>query len=300
MALRSAARQLKRQPMRFRRSTATNLVLNLLVGLCALILAFPLVWIVMMSLKQQAEIMAWPPSFVFSPTLDNFRVLFDVAKAGATSYGTIKVDFLTPITNSVVIALGSVLVSLAVGVPAAYVLARRDIPFKEDIAFFILGFRFAPVFLVVIPLFSVFQTVGLYDTYLGMIWVYQVVTLPMMVWLSRSYIEDIPKDIEEAAAMDGARPFRVMLHIVLPLLKPGLIGASLLIFLLAWHNFALGLILSSTKAPVTVALLKLLNPGVQFYPVMAAGLVLTMIIPVILIVIGQRHLERGLTFGAVK
>ncbi|WP_247458852.1 ABC transporter permease subunit [Bradyrhizobium sp. 153] len=133
-----------------------------------------------------------------------------------------------------------------------------------------------------------------------MIWVYQVVTLPMMVWLSRSYIEDIPKDIEEAAAMDGARPFRVMLHIVLPLLKPGLIGASLLIFLLAWHNFALGLILSSTKAPVTVALLKLLNPGVQFYPVMAAGLVLTMIIPVILIVIGQRHLERGLTFGAVK
>ncbi|MCK1491985.1 carbohydrate ABC transporter permease [Bradyrhizobium sp. 147] len=286
--------------MRFRRSTATNLVLNLLVGLCALILAFPLVWIVTMSLKQQAEIMAWPPSFVFSPTLDNFRVLFDVAKAGATSYGTIKVDFLTPITNSVVIALGSVLVSLAVGVPAAYVLARRDIPFKEDIAFFILGFRFAPVFLVVIPLFSVFQTVGLYDTYLGMIWVYQVVTLPMMVWLSRSYIEDIPKDIEEAAAMDGARPFRVMLHIVLPLLKPGLIGASLLIFLLAWHNFALGLILSSTKAPVTVALLKLLNPGVQFYPVMAAGLVLTMIIPVILIVIGQRHLERGLTFGAVK
>ncbi|WP_247412133.1 hypothetical protein [Bradyrhizobium sp. 23] len=73
-------------------------------------------------------------------------------------------------------------------------------------AFFILGFRFAPVLLVVIPLFSVFQTIGLYDTYVGMIWVYQVVTLPMIVWLSRSYIEDIPKDIEEAAAMDGAKP----------------------------------------------------------------------------------------------
>ncbi|MGL3104731.1 ABC transporter permease subunit [Bradyrhizobium sp. BR 1432] len=133
-----------------------------------------------------------------------------------------------------------------------------------DIIFlFILGFRFAPVLLVVIPLFSVFQTIGLYDTYIGMIWVYQVATLPMMVWMSRSYIEDIPKDIEEAAAMDGAKPIRVVLHIVLPLLKPGLIGAPLLIFLLAWHNFALGLILSSTKTPVTVALLKLLNPGVQ-------------------------------------
>jgi ribokinase len=94
-------------------------------------------------------------------------------------------------------------------------LARRDIPLKEDIAFFVLGFRFAPVLLVVIPLFSFFQTVGLYDTYFGMIWVYQVITLPMIVWLSRSYIEDIPKDIEEAAAMDGAKPFRIVLHVVL-------------------------------------------------------------------------------------
>ncbi|WP_225156345.1 MULTISPECIES: carbohydrate ABC transporter permease [unclassified Bradyrhizobium] len=275
-------------------------MLNVLVAACALILTFPLVWIVMMSLKQQSEVMTWPPTFIFTPTLENFRVLFDVAQAGATSYGTIKVDFLTPIANSVVIAFGAVTISVLVGVPAGYVLARRDVPFKEDIAFFILGFRFAPALLVVIPLFSVFQRIGLYDTYFGMIWVYQVVTLPMIVWLSRSYIEDIPKDIEEAAAMDGAKPFRIVLHIVLPLLKPGLIGASLLIFLLAWHNFALGLILSSTRAPVTVALLKLLNPGVQFYPVMAAGLVVTMIIPVVLIVLGQRHLERGLTFGAVK
>ncbi|PWI54367.1 ABC transporter permease [Rhizobium phaseoli] len=286
--------------MEFTRSPITTVILNALVLLCALILAFPLVWILMMSLKTQSEVMAWPPTFIFTPTLENFRVLFDVAQAGATSYGTIKVDFLSPIINSVVVALGAVVVSLVAGVPAGYVLARRDIPFKEDIAFFILGFRFAPVLLVVIPLFSLFQSLGLYDTYLGMIWVYQVITLPMIVWLTRSYVEDIPKDIEEAAAIDGAKPVRVVLHIVLPLLKTGLIGASLLVFLLAWHNFALGLMLSSTKAPVTVALLKLLNPGVQFYPVMAAGLVVTMIVPVILIIVGQRHLERGLTFGAVK
>ncbi|MBB4010459.1 carbohydrate ABC transporter permease [Allorhizobium taibaishanense] len=286
--------------MEFTRSPVTTVILNALVLLCVFILAFPLVWILMMSLKNQSEVMAWPPTFIFTPTLENFRVLFDVAQAGATSYGTIKVDFLSPIINSVIVALGAVVVSLIAGVPAGYVLARREIPFKEDIAFFILGFRFAPVLLVVIPLFSLFQSLGLYDTYLGMIWVYQVITLPMIVWLARSYVEDIPKDIEEAAAIDGAKPVRILLHIVLPLLKTGLIGASLLVFLLAWHNFALGLMLSSTKAPVTVALLKLLNPGVQFYPVMAAGLVVTMIVPVILIIVGQRHLERGLTFGAVK
>jgi multiple sugar transport system permease protein len=286
--------------MSLTRSVPARVSLNLLVLVCVVAIAFPIVWVVMMSLKTQSQVMAWPPTFVFTPTLDNFRVLFDAAQAGATSYGSLKVDFLTPIVNSVVIALGSVVVSLLAGVPAGYVLARKEIPFKEDIAFFILGFRFAPVLLVVIPLFNVFQAVGLYDTYAGMIWVYQVITLPMIVWLSRSYIEDIPKDIEEAAAMDGAKPVRVVLHIVLPLLKPGLIGASLLVFLLAWHNFALGLMLSSDRAPVTVALLKLLNPGLQFYPVVAAGLVVTMAVPVVLILLGQKHLERGLTMGAVK
>ena len=286
--------------MNFTRSKTAIVILNCLVALCALAITFPLIWIVMMSLKTQAEIMAWPPKFAFRPTLENFRVLFDLAQAGSTSYGSLKVDFLSPVLNSVTIAIGSVLVSLVAGVPAGYVLARRDIPFKEDIAFFILGFRFAPLLLVVIPLFNAFQALGLYDTYFGMIWVYQVVTLPMIVWLSRSYIEDIPRDIEEAAAIDGAKPLKIILYIVLPLLKPALVGASLLVFLLAWHNFALGLMLSSTRAPVTVALLKLLNPGVQFYPVMAAGLVVTMIVPVTLIVLGQRHLERGLTFGAVK
>lgn len=132
--------------MDFTRSLTTRIVLNSLVLVCVTVLAFPLVWIVMMALKQQGEVMAWPPSFVFTPTLDNFRVLFDAAQAGATSYGTIKVDFLNPVINSVVIALGAVVVSLIAGVPAGYVLARRDIPYKEDIAFFILGFRFAPFF----------------------------------------------------------------------------------------------------------------------------------------------------------
>ncbi|TPJ99430.1 carbohydrate ABC transporter permease, partial [Mesorhizobium sp. B2-5-9] len=174
--------------MDFTRSLTTRIVLNAMVLICVAVLAFPLVWIVMMALKQQSDVMAWPPSFVFTPTMDNFRVLFDAAQAGATSYGTIKVDFLKPVINSVVIALGAVVVSLIAGVPAGYVLARRDIPYKEDIAFFILGFRFAPVLLVVIPLFSLFQSLGLYDTYIGMIWVYQVVTLPMIVWLTRSYV----------------------------------------------------------------------------------------------------------------
>ncbi|WP_371229262.1 carbohydrate ABC transporter permease [Roseovarius sp. 2305UL8-3] len=275
-------------------------ILNVLVLIVVAVLAFPIIWIVMNSFKEAADINAYPPVFLFEPTLENYKVLFDIADAKATNYGTLKVEFFKPVFNSVVIAVGAVLLSLIAGVPAGYALARHHFRGKEDLAFFILGFRFAPVLLVIIPMFQFFQAVGLYDSYLGMIWVYQLVTLPMIIWLARSYVEDIPLEIEEAAAICGARRPEITLKIVLPLLRPGLVGASLLVFLLAWHNFALGLILTAQKTPVTVALLKLLNPGINFYPVVSAGLVVSMIVPVILIVLGQRHLERGLTFGALK
>ncbi len=275
-------------------------ILNALVLIVVLVLAFPIIWIVMNSFKEAADINAYPPVFLFEPTLENYKVLFDIADAEATNYGTLKVEFFKPVKNSVIISFGAVLLSLVAGVPAGYALARFNFRGKEDLAFFILGFRFAPVLLVIIPMFQFFQAVGLYDSYLGMIWVYQLVTLPMIIWLARSYVEDIPLEIEEAAAICGAKRPEIMLKIVLPLLRPGLVGASLLVFLLAWHNFALGLILTAQKTPVTVALLKLLNPGVSFYPVVSAGLVVSMIVPVIMIVLGQRHLERGLTFGALK
>jgi len=282
------------------RKLLTALFLNVLVLVTVFVLAFPLVWIVMNSFKEAVDINAYPPVFLFDPTLENYKVLFDLADADATNYGTLKINFLKPVMNSVIISVGAVVLSLIAGVPAGYALARYNFRAKEDLAFFILGFRFAPVLLVIIPMFQVYQKIGLYDSFIGMIWVYQLVTLPMIIWLCRSYVEDIPLEIEEAAAICGASKPQIILKIVLPLLKPGLVGASLLVFLLAWHNFALGLILTAKNTPVTVALLKLLNPGINFYPVVSAGLVISMIVPIFLILLGQRHLERGLSFGALK
>ena len=282
------------------RKLLTALFLNVLVLVTVFVLAFPLVWIVMNSFKEAVDINAYPPVFLFDPTLENYKVLFDLADADATNYGTLKINFVKPVMNSVIISVGAVVLSLIAGVPAGYALARYNFRAKEDLAFFILGFRFAPVLLVIIPMFQVYQKIGLYDSFIGMIWVYQLVTLPMIIWLCRSYVEDIPLEIEEAAAICGASKPQIILKIVLPLLKPGLVGASLLVFLLAWHNFALGLILTAKNTPVTVALLKLLNPGINFYPVVSAGLVISMIVPIFLILLGQRHLERGLSFGALK
>ena len=277
-----------------------NIFLNLLVLFAALIIIFPIFWIFLMSLKSSAQVMEWPPIFIFEPTLDNYKVLFDISVAGSSNYGTIRINFFEPILNSVIISGGAVLVSLIIGIPAGYILARSNFKFKEDIGFFILGFRFAPLILVIIPMFYFFTILGIKDTYFGMIWVYQVITLPMIIWLTRVYVEDIPIELEEAAFVDGASVLHVIYKIILPLLRPGLVGASLLVFLLAWHNFALGLLLASKKAPVTVALLKLLNPGINFYPVMACGLVISMIVPILLIFLGQKHFVKGLTFGAVK
>ena len=255
------------------RGKLKSFVLNFLILAVVFAMAFPIVWIIMNSFKEAADINAYPPVFRFDPTLENYKVLFDVADAEATNYGTIKVEFFKPVINSVIISVGAVLLSLIAGVPAGYALARFNFRGKEDLAFFILGFRFAPVLLVIIPMFQFFQAIGLHDSYLGMIWVYQLITLPMVIWLCRSYVEDIPIEIEEAAAICGAKRHQIIWQVILPLLRPGLVGASLLVFLLAWHNFALGLILTADQPPVTVALLKLLNPGVSFYPVVSAGLV---------------------------
>ena len=130
-----------------------NLFLNILVLIAALIIVFPICWIFLMSLKSSAQVMEWPPIFIFEPTLDNYKVLFDISVAGSSNYGTIRINFFEPILNSMIISGGAVIVSLIIGIPAGYILARSNFKFKEDIGFFILGFRFAPLILVIIPMF---------------------------------------------------------------------------------------------------------------------------------------------------
>src|ERR1700740_3785254 len=130
--------------------------------------------------------------------------------------------------NNLIVSVAAVLVSLVVGVPAAYALARFQFKGKEDIAFTILSFRFAPEILVIIPLYLIYQRLGLYDTYFGLIWVYQLITLPLLIWILRGFFEDISPDIEAAAQLDGYSWWQVFLRGLLPLVKPGLVGAGLL------------------------------------------------------------------------
>ena len=112
----------------------TNFFLNLLVLFAAIIIIFPIFWIFLMSLKSSAQVMEWPPVFIFEPTLDNYKVLFDMSVAGSSNYGTIRINFFEPILNSVIISGGAVIVSLIIGIPAGYILARSSFKFKEDLS----------------------------------------------------------------------------------------------------------------------------------------------------------------------
>jgi multiple sugar transport system permease protein len=257
-------------------------------ALFAIFTLFPIVWVGLMAFKTPIDIIAVPPKFVFTPTLDNFR---EVLSQG---------DFLNYYRNTFIIAAGAVGLTLIVGTPAAYVLARYDFKFKEDLAFTFLSFRFAPELAVIIPLFVIFQQLKLYDSYLGLILIYQAITLPLLIWLMRGYFEDVPKDIEQAAKVDGAGWWQIFTRISIPLVLPGIAAAAVLAFIFSWNALVFGLVLGGRETyPVTIGLLGYMGyQNVDWGPMAAATLV-TIIPEFILASFVLRSLVRGLTFGAV-
>jgi multiple sugar transport system permease protein len=259
---------------------------------------FPIFWMVLISLKSTDEL--FTTQFVFQPTLDNYgAILFGDARAAA---GVIaKQEFPAKFLNSLIASTGAVIVSLLVGVPAAYALARYNFKGKDDLAFTFLSFRFAPELVVIIPLSVLYRRLGLYDTYFGIIWVYQLITLPLLIWVLRSYFEDISPDIEQAAMVDGYPWWQIFWKILLPLVRPGLAAAALLAFVFAWNNFIFPLVLGASNVQtVTVAALGYISSAQAFFNRMAAAAVISSIPQIILALSIQRYLIRGLSFGAVK
>ncbi|MCX5734276.1 MAG: carbohydrate ABC transporter permease [candidate division NC10 bacterium] len=158
---------------------------------------FPFFWILLTSLKQPLDVIAAPPKLVFSPTADNYRAVFIGQQRGL--YASARPDFPRFFLNSIIISCGAVGLSFLAGIPASYALARYSFRFKEQLAFLFLSFRFAPFITFLIPLYILFQQLGLYNTYSGLILAYQLITLPFTVWMLRSFFMEIPLEVEEAA-----------------------------------------------------------------------------------------------------
>lgn len=203
--------------------------------------------------------------------------------------------------NSIFLSVTSVALALLLGVPAAYAFARHKFKGSEDIAFTLLSFRFAPPLLVLLPLSLYFQKMGLADTYIGLIWVYQLICLPLILWIVRGYFEDISPDIEYAYRIAGHSWFATFRKIALPLAGPGIAAAGLLAFIFAWNNFIFALVLASAdKQPVTVGALAFITASGIQYGQIAAAIVMSITPTLALALYAQRYLVEGLSLGAVK
>jgi len=269
------------------------------LALVVVFFMFPIFWIFLMSFQTNETILRIPPSIVFEPTLSNYKAL--ITGRLETAAGTLEINFLRTLWNSVFLSVTSVLVALILGVPAAYAFARHKFRGSEDIAFTLLSFRFAPPLLVLLPLTIYFQQLGLANTYFGLIWVYQLICLPLILWIVRGYFEDIPADIEYAYRIGGHSWFSTFRKIALPLAGPGIAAAGLLAFIFAWNNFVFALVLASAdKQPVTVGALAFVTASGIQYGQIAAAIVLSITPTLALALYAQRYLVEGLSLGAVK
>lgn len=260
---------------------------------------FPIIWIFLMSFQTNETILRVPPSVVFAPTLENYRAL--ITGKLETAAGMLEINFMWNLFNSLFLSTTSVAVGLILGVPAAYAFARLKFKGSEDIAFTLLSFRFAPPLLVLLPLTIYFQQLGLSNTYGGLIWVYQLIVLPLILWIVRGYFEDIPADVEYAYRIAGHDFWATFRRIALPLAGPGIAAAGLLAFIFAWNNFVFALVLASAdKQPVTVGALAFVTASGIQYGQVAAGIVLSIAPTFALALYAQRYLVEGLSLGAVK
>lgn len=260
---------------------------NLGLTLFAMFALFPLIWMVICAFKSDAEM--YNTVFVFKPTLENFKAVL------------VGSDYFKAFFQNLVVAGGAVILTVIAGVPCAYALARYHFKKKEDVAFQILSFKFAPEIMVILPIFLIFQKIGLYDSYFGLIWVYQLITMPLLIWVVRGYFEDISVEVEQAAQLDGYTWYEVFFKTLIPLIKPGLVASALLAFIFAWNSFTFPLILSGSQIQtITITALRYIASDTVHYGQVAVASTIAVLPEVIVALFIQKHLVRGLSFGAVK
>ena len=252
---------------------------------------FPVLWIISLSFKPEATI----NNEKFLPdtwTLDNYRTVFDTAL------------FTSALRNSIVVSLIATLLSVMIATVAAYAIARLDFPGKRLILSLALAIAMFPAVSLVGPLFDIWRSVGLYDTWLGLIIPYMSFTLPLSIWTLSAFFRQIPWEMEQAAQVDGATPWQAFRKVIVPLAAPGVFTAAILAFFFAWNDFVFAISLTSTNAarPVPAALAFFTGESQFQRPAAAisAASVIVTIPVVVLVLLFQKRIVSGLTAGAVK
>lgn len=263
---------------------------TLLAWSIGLLIFFPILWTILTSFKTEGQAIADPPLFLmFDWTLENYAIVQE------------RSDYLRFLTNSVIIAGGSTLLGVFVGVPAAWSMAFVPSKRTKDILLWMLSTKMLPAVGVLYPIYLLFIELGLLDTKIGLVVVLMFINLPIIVWMLYTYFKEIPSEILEAARMDGASLRSEILYVLTPMAIPGIASTMLLNFILAWNEAFWTLNLTAADAaPLTAFIASYSSPEGLFYAKLSAAS--TMAIAPILILgwFSQKQLVRGLTFGAVK
>ena len=258
--------------------------------LCGFLIFFPILWMILASFKTELEAFAIPPSFLlFHWTIENYEIVQG------------RSDYIHHALNSLVVAGGSTLIAMLIAIPAAWSMSFAPSKRTKDILLWMLSTKMMPPVGVLVPIYLLYRTFGMLDTLGGLILVLCLGNLPIVVWMLFTYFKEIPKDILEAARMDGATVGRELIYVLTPMAVPGIASTLLLNVILAWNEAFWTLNLStSAAAPLTVFIASYSSPEGLFWAKLSAAS--TMAIAPILVLgwFSQRQLVRGLTFGAVK
>jgi len=249
----------------------------------------PIIWLFMLPIKYKGETFTKPPKLIFDPTINNYINLWDNDLFKDTFF------------NSIFITLISIALSITIALFAAYALKRYQIRFKTAFMQWLLLAYMLPEFLFVLPMFTIYQTIGLYDTYLGMAIIYQVHVLPFSIWMLRSFLEEIPKEIDDAAIIDGCGPLQAIFRIYLPLIIPGIVATAILNGIWVWNELAIALGLTFFDAqPITVGVASFRGYASIDWGGMTGSAIISMIPMVLFAAFAQKHIVKGLTLGSVK
>ena len=271
-------------------STTHKLVTTIAAWIVGFVIFFPILWMVLASFKTELEAFAIPPSFLFFHwTTENYTTVQE------------RSDYLHHAINSIVIAGGSTLIALLIAIPAAWSMAFAPTKRTRDILLWMLSTKMIPPVGVLVPIYLLYRTFGLLDSRGGLIIVLCLGNLPIVVWMLFTYFKEIPRDILEAARMDGATVGRELIYVLTPMALPGIASTLLLNVILAWNEAFWTLNLStSAAAPLTVFIASYSSPEGLFWAKLSAASTLAIAPILVFGWFSQRQLVRGLTLGAVK
>jgi len=300
----------------------TKRLAGLAVVFYALLSMVPLVWIFLTGFKTPPDSISYPPKVLFEPSAEGYVNLFTTRSRQTPEYiaslpkaqswyeelvrsrnmviaGPSK--FGQRYLNSLIIGFGSTFLAVFLGVLAAYAFSRFRVPLRDDLLFFILSTRMMPPIAVAIPIYLMYRQLGLSDTLLGMILLYTAVNVSLAVWLLKGFIDEIPREYEEAAMVDGYTRFQAFWKVVLPQASTGIAATAIFCLIFAWNEYAFAVLLTSGEAQTAPPFIPIIiGEGGQDWPAVAAGTTLFLIPIVVFTILLRRHLLRGITFGALR